>query len=448
MLNFPEGYLKKEERSGFVVSEMMKRVWASQLEMLANTYQVCEKHDIKCYIYWGSLIGAVRHNGYIPWDDDVDVAMMRDDYIKFLDIAQYELPDYMVNNSYTDTECDIYFTRLTNGNKISFERSFLERNHGCPFAVGIDIFPLYNLPRDEGCRNELVSILDVIKQLTTVVNYYGRNAWNVPEIKENTKLLEEVTGYTFSTDKSLKNQLFILYDQLCRIYSDEEADYVTAFPSYLSKGYKVDRKLLGKRVMKYEFIDVVVPEEYDKILSMTYGNYMFPCKSAAAHDYPYFKGQLKMIAGHIEEANNEKMRTSPQLSGLDLINSGKKVIAYYCNPEGLLLHTEYAIEKIRTTLLFFKGESDFVLWYIPFDLNEGKYPLAKTMTPDFYDEYCALIEEIKNEDWIVCDQTGDYGIALEYCDGVYGDEGAVADMFIQADKPVIYQNYEKLDVNN
>lgn len=83
-LIFPDEYFKTEVRDGFAVNELMKRTLAAQLEVLNKIIGICEKYGLAYYAYWGTLLGAVRHKGYIPWDDDLDIAMKREDYIRFL----------------------------------------------------------------------------------------------------------------------------------------------------------------------------------------------------------------------------------------------------------------------------------------------------------------------------------------------------------------------------
>ena len=76
MLQFPDGYFEDEIRDGFYVPSMIKRAWATELDVLCEVDRICRKYDIKYYAEWGTLLGAVRHAGFIPWDDDLDIGMM------------------------------------------------------------------------------------------------------------------------------------------------------------------------------------------------------------------------------------------------------------------------------------------------------------------------------------------------------------------------------------
>ena len=79
MLEFPREYFIDEVRDGFYVNGLMKRCWAAQLEALNDIAGVCEKYQIRWYADFGTLLGAVRHGGFVPWDDDIDICMFRED---------------------------------------------------------------------------------------------------------------------------------------------------------------------------------------------------------------------------------------------------------------------------------------------------------------------------------------------------------------------------------
>ena len=92
-LNFPNGWFDAEERDGFLISEEMKRAWAAQLETLKVISDICDQYGFHYFAYWGTLLGAVRHQGFVPWDDDMDIGMLRQDLTRFLSIAKEVLPE-------------------------------------------------------------------------------------------------------------------------------------------------------------------------------------------------------------------------------------------------------------------------------------------------------------------------------------------------------------------
>ena len=92
-MEFDESFIKEEVRCDFFVSEKRKKVWYVELELLRKFDEVCKKYNLTYFVEYGTLLGAVRHNGFIPWDDDIDIIMFRDEYTKFQEIAASEFTD-------------------------------------------------------------------------------------------------------------------------------------------------------------------------------------------------------------------------------------------------------------------------------------------------------------------------------------------------------------------
>lgn len=116
-----------------------------ELDMVKEFLKICEKHNLKYFMAGGTFLGAVRHKGFIPWDDDVDLGMYRDDYEKFLDIAKRELPyPYEVHTYRNCKEHHYYFSHIIDVRYKVRRMGSLDKREE---YVWIDIFPYDGLPK-------------------------------------------------------------------------------------------------------------------------------------------------------------------------------------------------------------------------------------------------------------------------------------------------------------
>ena len=143
--------LNEEVRSGYTVSAEMKKVWKVQMDLLKKLLEVCDKHHLKIWAEGGTLLGTVREQGYIPWDDDIDMAMLRDDYDKLVRIAPEEF-DHPFFFQCGDTE-KFYprghaQLRMDGTTAILPYIQFVNSHQG----IFIDIFPIDAVPDDPAAR--------------------------------------------------------------------------------------------------------------------------------------------------------------------------------------------------------------------------------------------------------------------------------------------------------
>ena len=294
-MQFPYSYFEDEVRDGFYVSGLMKRAWAAQIEVLCDIDRVCKKYNIQWFADCGTLLGAVRHGGFIPWDDDMDICMTRDNYMKFLAVAKKELPEgYDLLNFHNDDNYFEFLTRVVNGRKICFDREHLEKFHEFPFVVGIDIFPLdYLAPNseEEECRKNVVQIVMGTADEITDENHL------TAENERQIALVEEICRVTLDRNGSLKRQLYILAEQLFSLYGKDEAEEVALMPYWINEGnHNYPKSCFEQTVMiPFENIEISAPAMYDRVLKIEYGSYMKVVKGGGVHDYPFYKKQEEQL---------------------------------------------------------------------------------------------------------------------------------------------------------
>ncbi len=161
-LELPEDFLQAEDRDGYPVTKEIKALWAVELDLLRELLSFCKENDITVYAGYGTLLGAVRHKGFIPWDDDIDVLMKREDYERFCAIARFE-PPYFLQTEYTDQGFMRPFARLRNSSTTAIQA--YEKDYKIPYNQGIfiDIFPLDYMPDSLEERKKAAQAHDAIK---------------------------------------------------------------------------------------------------------------------------------------------------------------------------------------------------------------------------------------------------------------------------------------------
>lgn len=460
MIQFPEEYFKREVQDGHMVGELIKRAWAAQLEILAQIDAICKKYELTYFAYWGTLLGAVRHNGFIPWDDDMDIAMKREDYNRFLEVAPQELPQsYQILSDYTEEEWENTLTRITNGNKVDFDEEKMQEFHNCPFVVGIDLFPLDYISRNQEEAEEQKQILTFLGTLLTVLKERKdaeENGADIEllqmynqEIAESLVTLEHLCGVHFDSNMSISRQLYVLYDQIAALFTEEESDVLTSMSNYLKSGYIVPKELLQEFTwVPFENTQIRIPNGYDAILRKTYGDYMIPRKGGSTHGDLCFRGQIEKLAEKLDAraktnvSEEEEAVFWEQVQAKVWDGEKKKKIILVCNSTlETLAHDADLIQKLREVFRTFAENPEVVLWWRPCRIDAVEMGMMKKVMPQLIEEYTELIREYQEHPVGVFDPGIGMAKVLEWCDAYYGDDNKVAKVFQLSGKPVMIADY-------
>ena len=258
--------------------EILRKLQNTQLEMLRTFNEICKRHNITYFVTWGTALGAIRHNGFIPWDDDIDVGLPREDYEKFIVVAQKYLPNYyFIQNIYTDPNYPNTFAKIRDSRTTFIEKSSqnIRMNHG----VYIDVFPLDGIPSSSV-------------------------AFNILWFKK--RLLNKRIGQIFISESRNNNLVYkfisvllkIMYpnykaairkrESLYRKYKYQDCEYVTNHGGAWGKKENMLKSCFGKgTVGEFEGLKVILPEDYDRYLTNVYGDYMTlpPVEKRVGHHY-------------------------------------------------------------------------------------------------------------------------------------------------------------------
>lgn len=263
----PERYLEPQTICDFLVTQNQKKIWAIEIDLLLEFKRVCNKYNLKYYAFGGTILGSLRHGGFIPWDDDIDLAMPMDDYKRLQQIAKEEFKHpYQLQTPYLDPGSFFSFMKLRNSETTFMSKAFCaqEFNQG----AFIDIFPLVECPPDK-VEQQREKIYPSIMRCS---NYMKRGS----EHLLNPLQLSRFKEYT--TDNPLRE-----YESIMSEFDNPEykgCGYYTHASLFfnLNEYHVWDRKLWDTAVeYPFENTTIPIPSGYDDIMKEYYGDYMqFP----------------------------------------------------------------------------------------------------------------------------------------------------------------------------
>ncbi len=280
--------LQQEERCGHLVTEETKKLWQVQLGILAEIQRVCKKHNIRYFATGGTLLGAVRHKGYIPWDDDVDLAMLPEDYDKFCAVAAKELPEHLYfqigynQNGLGAGICKVRDCRTTGATVFDTLNYKTDKSFNC--GIFVDVFCLFNVPetRWEKLRFKSRIFFPRMKR-SGYLSHMRAKFETIPARKKVALIFWRLFGRFTPYSKVIKKQHKILSS----VKESSRVGFIGVFIG--AENLTWYRKDFEETVeLPFEDTTICCPKNYDNILRKQFGDYMEFVKGAAIHTMAVF----------------------------------------------------------------------------------------------------------------------------------------------------------------
>ena len=270
-IDYPVDFIKTETRCDYEVSSKMKKVWLIELDLLAELRRVLDKYGLTYFADSGTLIGAVRHKGFIPWDDDIDIVMKRQDYEKLLEVADKEFKEpYFFQCVYTDDHFLRGYSRLRNVDSTAVGKSDIYS--GTVHGVFIDIFPLDQVPDNQNERNRWLKKIKKMNSLLRCTRYLDfENGSLQKKITKPFRVLMNAALTIYGYERLYRDYL-----RLCTKYDGEGTKYISYVAYSMGKTRHIWESscFVESIEVPYEFTSIRIPSGYDSRLRTEYGDYM------------------------------------------------------------------------------------------------------------------------------------------------------------------------------
>lgn len=263
----PSEFWREECQCDYLVTEEKKKVWAICLDLYRELHRICQLHNIQCFALAGTVLGAARHKGFIPWDDDMDFAVPRADYEKLKKLAKEFKDPYFLQDYTLETNYGFSFMKLRNSNTTALDAFVhMPYNHG----IAIDIFPLdFAEPHTlEAERNEIFNLimknsarLRIDKQPQT-----ARDQEVIQQYFDPSMDLQSVCKEIDRIASSHDNSCPYLIQSTCTVYKAEKVRWPKEIFS-------------SSEILDFYGIEMVVPAGWKQMLEINYGDWQkFPPK--------------------------------------------------------------------------------------------------------------------------------------------------------------------------
>lgn len=280
--------LDEEIRDGYPVSSYTKRIWNTELDILKKFIEVCDSNNLRYFAVYGTLLGAIRHRGFIPWDNDIDVAMPRADFNRLLEIGKsaFEPPLFFQTPETEEGRLFSTYIKICNSNTTAGWQENYDAGINC--GIFIDIFCMDTIP-DSPLKRKL--FYRRFQEITKMRRFcYGEPSR--PGLINRVKYSLQRLVYKYIFHKPDAIQLFKIYNKFVGKYNQAKAHHVAnlSFIEPRSIWDKADFDTTS--YADFEDIKVAIPAGYDNLLRRLYGDYMKIPDDKSTHEYIEFNPDI------------------------------------------------------------------------------------------------------------------------------------------------------------
>ena len=304
--------IDEEEICGFRVSSKRKMVWKKELEILELVQKLCNSNNIKYFAIGGTLLGAVRHKGFIPWDDDIDIGMERKDYDRFVKLALDSCPSpFFFQSVETDTKYYLGNVRIRNSQTTAISSKEMKLSISYNQGIWLSIFPLDNIP-----DNKLLLWLHK-KSVCIVQNIISKSQYGLISQSNSVKrnlgiIISKIIASIFGI-----SNVYHLHDRLSRLFNKSKTKKMALTSTFYKseKRMNFDKQSISRtKTVPFENMFVDIPLGYNEILTSYYGQWKEYVIANSEHGstffdpntpYTYYKdGHLDLVLDYFSGNNS------------------------------------------------------------------------------------------------------------------------------------------------
>lgn len=271
--NPPAEFLNEEIKCDFKITTKTKKLWAVQLDLLQVLLDVCNKHGLRIYADGGTLLGAIRHNGYIPWDDDIDMVMMREDYERLMELTEEFEHPYFLQNIYTDPHYAHRHTQLRNRYTVCWGIN----QKGCTGrynqGIFIDIFPIDFFPTTARGISRFYDKETRAKQKFRLIS------------KLSNAMPESIYQWMRNKTSSLSDKrIYAEYENVVKSVPKDETATICEIAFNHNSPVNFYKEYGEPTYQDFEYLKIPIPQQSHALLARQYGkDYMVPQQVSAIH---------------------------------------------------------------------------------------------------------------------------------------------------------------------